>query len=67
MAEIALKNRMLRMKGSFSSEKVFLKNARVEEGLSKLTDTRIEFLSSDSALDMQDFIGTIITIELDEG
>lgn len=67
MSEIALKNRMLRMKGSFSSEKVFLKNARVEEGLSKLTETRVEFLSSDRNLDLQDFIGTVITLELDEG
>lgn len=66
MSEIALKNRMLRMKGSFSNEKVFLKNARVEEGLSKLTETRIEFLSSDTSLDLQDFIGTVITLELDE-
>ncbi len=67
MSEIALKNRILRMKGSFSNEKVFLKNARIEEGLSKLTETTIEFLSSDKALDLQDFIGTIITLEMDEG
>lgn len=66
MPEISLKNRMLRMKGTFSSEKVFLKNARVEEGLSKLTETRVEFLSSDQDIDLQDFIGTVITVELDD-
>ncbi|EAQ03157.1 Rhs-family protein [Pseudooceanicola batsensis HTCC2597] len=61
-----LKNRMLRMETALPKEKVFIKNARVSEGLSQLTETRIEFLSNDRNIDLQDFIGTPITIELDE-
>jgi len=63
--EIAFKNRSVRMKTVLPAGVVSLKNARVREGLSTLTDTRIEFLSSDMQLDLQKVLGTRITLEVD--
>lgn len=62
---IAFKNRSVRMKTVLPDGVVSLKNARVEEGLSRLTETRIEFLSSDRQLDLQKILGTKITLEVD--
>ncbi|WP_375175994.1 type VI secretion system Vgr family protein [Pseudooceanicola sp.] len=63
---LELKKRMLRVKTALPKSKVFIKNARVSEGLSKLTETRIELLSSDKDIDLQDLVGTQMTVELDE-
>ncbi|MGR3568075.1 MAG: type VI secretion system Vgr family protein, partial [Pseudooceanicola nanhaiensis] len=62
---LAFKNRSVRMKSVLPESVVSLKNARVEEGLSRLTETRIEFLSSDMQLDLQKVLGTRITLEVD--
>lgn len=58
--DVELKNRQVWMEGEYSSKPVNLKNARVIEGLSTLTETTIEFLSSNDALDMQDMLGKTI-------
>ncbi len=63
--KIQLKNRMLRASGNFSSADVFLKNARVAEGLSRLTEIRVELLSDKEDIDLQDFIGNPMHIELE--
>jgi type VI secretion system secreted protein VgrG len=60
--KVELKNRIVWMEGAYSASPVNLKNARVVEGLSTLTETTIEFLSSNDALDMQDILGKTITI-----
>ena len=60
MADLELEGRKVWMEGSYSSKPVNLKNARVIEALSTLTETTIEFLSSDEALDLQDILGSTI-------
>lgn len=60
--KIDLQNRAVWMEGEYSSNPVNLKNARVVEGLSFLTETTIEFLSSNDALDLQDILGKVITL-----
>ena len=62
--KVDLKNRQVWMEGDYSSKPVNLKNARVIEGLSTLTETTIEFLSSNDALDLQDILGQTITLGL---
>ena len=58
--ELELEGRKVWMEGTYSSTPVNLKNARIIEGLSTLTDTTIEFLSSNEALDLQDILGSTI-------
>ena len=60
--KLKLDNRNLWMEGNYSSKLVYLKNAKIIEGLSELTDTKFEFLSSDDALDLQDILGSTITL-----
>ena len=59
-SDLELESRQVWMEGSYSSKPVNLKNARVIEGLSTLTETTIEFLSSNEALDLQDILGSTI-------
>ena len=60
--KLKLEGRDVWMEGSYSSQSVFLKNAQVSEGLSHLTETTVEFLSSDESLDLQDILGSTITL-----
>lgn len=62
----AFENRIVRLECAVPSSKVVLKNARVSEGLSRLTETRVEILCNDKAVDLQDFIGKPMTLVLDE-
>lgn len=62
IAKIKLENRSVWMEGDYSCDPVNLKNARVVEGLSFLTEGTIEFLSSNDALDLQDMLGQSITL-----
>ncbi|WP_343115927.1 type VI secretion system Vgr family protein [Ostreiculturibacter nitratireducens] len=55
--EITYANRSVWMGGDYGNSKIFLKNARVAEGLSKLTETKIEFLCSDHSLDLGTVVG----------
>ncbi|MGR3320321.1 MAG: type VI secretion system Vgr family protein, partial [Pseudooceanicola sp.] len=60
--QVAFKNRIIKMTTVLPEGKVSLKNARVREGLSQLTETRIEFLSDDKELDLQKLLGTKINL-----
>ncbi|MEM8577366.1 MAG: type VI secretion system tip protein TssI/VgrG [Pseudomonadota bacterium] len=60
--DLDFENRMLRMEGDYSCSPTNLKNARVIEQLSTLTETTIEFLSSNHALDLQDMLGKSVTL-----
>ncbi|MEX0370645.1 MAG: type VI secretion system Vgr family protein, partial [Tateyamaria sp.] len=62
--QVELENRQVWMEGNYSSKPVNLKNARVIEGLSMLTQTTIEFVSSNDALDMQEILGKTIHLVL---
>ncbi|MBE1283378.1 MAG: type VI secretion system tip protein VgrG [Rhodobacteraceae bacterium] len=59
---VDFKGRQVWLEGSYASSPVNLKNARVVEGLSKLTETTIEFVSSDDTLDLQDILGSTMTL-----
>lgn len=59
-----LQNRMVSMEGSYSSKPINLKNARVTEGLSFLTETKVEFVSSNDDVDLQDMLGSTIELKL---
>ena len=59
---LELKNRMVTMEGSYSSHPITLKNARVAEGFSKLTETTIEFFSTQRNVDLQDMLGAEIVL-----
>lgn len=61
---LKLENRSVWMEGDYSAKPVNLKNARIVEGLSLLTQTTIEFLSSNDALDLQDLLGKTITLAI---
>lgn len=52
-----LANRKLRMAGPLPETKMFIKAARVVEGLSQISEITIDFMSHDRALDMKDLVG----------
>jgi type VI secretion system secreted protein VgrG len=64
MADLVLENRMVRMKGPLPENRMFLKCAQVEEGLSQLTRTTVEFLSPDRALDLAQVVGKPISVSV---
>ena len=55
--DLEFKNRDVWMEGDYTPKPVFLKNARVIEGLSEISEITIEFLSSKKDIDIQDFVG----------
>lgn len=60
--KVDFENRNVWMEGTYASKPVNLKNAKVVESLSKLTKTTVEFLSSNDVLDLQDILGSSITL-----
>lgn len=62
--EIDLENRLVWMEGDYTCKPVNLKNARVIEGLSFLTETTVEFVSSNVELDLQEMLGKTIHLGL---
>jgi type VI secretion system secreted protein VgrG len=65
-AEAALESRMVRMKGPLPESQMFMKCAEVNEGLSRLTQTTIEFLSPDKAIDLATLVGKTFTVSLQQ-
>ncbi len=61
-ADLELKNRDVWMEGDYSPKPIFLKNARVIEGLSEISEITIEFLSSKKDIDIQDFVGKKMSV-----
>jgi type VI secretion system secreted protein VgrG len=57
-----LENRKLRMTGPLPRTKMFLKAARVTEGLSKLSEITLDFMSTDKALNLADLVGQSHTV-----
>ncbi len=55
--KIVFENRLLRMEGSYAAPDLFIKSAVVREGLSRLTETTVEFLSNDRALKLETVVG----------
>lgn len=55
----------IRMEGSYPGEELFLIGAVVEEGLSTLTRTMVEFVCSNRALDLKTVLGTKMRVVMD--
>lgn len=62
-----LENRKLRMKGPLPETQMFIKAARVCEGMSKLTETTVDFMSPDKKLDLGKVVGKPITVKMMTG
>ncbi|MEM6933263.1 MAG: type VI secretion system tip protein TssI/VgrG [Pseudomonadota bacterium] len=62
---VALEGRQVRLKHELGKDKAFLLRAQVDEGLSMLTETVIEFTSSDEKLDLADIVGKEMSVEID--
>lgn len=60
---LELENRKLKMEGDYSTDKpLYVKSASVAEGLSKLTETKLEFICKDKTLELKKVVGTRITL-----
>ncbi len=60
---IHFENRDFEMEGSYGNlDKIKLKDASVVEGLSKLTETTVEFFTNDSSVKHADFVGETIVV-----
>lgn len=64
-SDVILTNRKLRMEGSYPAQDIFLKSARVIEKVSRLTETRVEFLARDKALQLEEVVGYDVNIVLE--
>ncbi len=62
-----LENRKVRMVGPLPKTKMFIKAARVIEGLSKLSEITIDFMSTDKALNLGDLVGQSHTVKVKLG
>lgn len=61
---MANKDEAIELRGPGSVEQLGLKSARISEGLSQLTETRIEFIAKSKTLDLATVVGQSFTIEL---
>lgn len=59
-----LENRKLTLKGPLAESQMFIRAARVEEGLSRLSEITVEFLSPDRALDLAKVVGREMTVSV---
>jgi type VI secretion system secreted protein VgrG len=62
-----LENRKLRMKGPLPETKMFIKAARVKEGLSQISEIQVDFMSPDRMLKLGDIVGQSITVRIQIG
>lgn len=57
-----LENRKLKVSGPLAENQMFIRAARVTEGLSRLSEITVEFLSPDRALDLAKVVGQELTV-----
>ena len=62
--DLVLENRDLKMTGDYKAKDVFLKGARIKEGLSQLTETTIEFIAKDKKLELKEIVGASVTVSV---
>ncbi len=63
---LELENRNLRMEGDYTAENLYVKSAKVVEGLSKLTETKLEFITKDKTLELKKIVGSRVTLCVDD-
>ncbi len=66
MADVVQENRKLKLKGPLNSKKMILVRAEVEEGLSMLTETDIQFVSPDHDLKLEAIVGQKMSLEIED-
>jgi type VI secretion system secreted protein VgrG len=59
-----LKHPLASVAGNFATDETFLISAKIQEGLSKITEARIVFATKDSSLQLDSLLGTEIRVEL---
>lgn len=62
-----LEGRKLKMSGPLPDKKMFIKAARVQEGLSTITEIAVDFMSPERALNLADLVGKSITVKMQTG
>lgn len=65
--QVILENRKLRMQGPLGPRKMFIKAARVVEGLSQISEVQVDFMSPDRKIDLGQVVGKKITIQMQKG
>lgn len=66
-SQAILENRKLRMSGPLPENQMFIKAARISEGMSKLTEISVDFMSPDKKLDMNKVVGQTIMVKMLKG
>ncbi|MDT8343069.1 MAG: type VI secretion system tip protein TssI/VgrG [Thermohalobaculum sp.] len=62
---VEFSDRAIRMTGPLPTAEMQLLRAQVDEGMSRITEIGIEYLSTDIDAELQDVVGQIVTIEVD--
>ncbi len=62
-----LEGRKLKMAGPLPENKMFVKAARVQEGLSTITEIAVDFMSPERNLNLADLVGKPITVKMQTG
>ncbi len=66
MADVVQENRKLKLKGPLDPKKMILVRADISEGLSKLTETDIQFVSPDHDLKLKEIVGQKMSLEIED-
>lgn len=59
-----LENRKLKMVGPLPETQAFIKAARVVEGLSRITETTVDFMCTDKKLELEKVVGKSLTVKM---
>lgn len=62
---LEFKNRLMRLEGPLPTDEMQLVRAKTREGLSRITESTIEFLSDKNTTDLQDVIGQPCTLVIE--
>jgi type VI secretion system secreted protein VgrG len=64
--DTVMKNRLLRMDGDYTAPDLFLKSAVVRDGISRLTETTVEFMSKNKALKLEEVVGYSLNLIIEK-
>lgn len=66
-ATLVLENRKIKMEGPLGAAKMFVKTAKVTEGLSTLSEMMVDFMSPDHKVDLAAIVGRQVTVKVQKG
>lgn len=67
IADVILKNRKIKMEGPLGENRMFVKAARVIEGMSKITEMTVDWLSPDMKVELGKVVGRTIKVKVQKG